>query len=336
MGKNMSRNYYLFKSGRLSRHQNTLYIETEDTKKPIPIEDIDSLYLFGECDLNTKFVNYMSQNNIPIHFFNYYGYYSGSFYPREEINAGQIIIKQAEHYIKSNKRLEIAKEFEEAQTNNILRNISYYGNRNNNSDEINTAKKKIEELQINIQSATDINQLMGIEGKIREFYYSIWREIIGEEHDFTKRVKRPPDNLVNSLISFGNSMMYATVLSEIYRSQLNPTISYLHEPGYRRYSLALDIAEIFKPIIIDKLIFSLLNTKQIKPDDYKKEDDCVFLNDNIKRLFVTNYEEKLTTTIKHRKLRRNISYRHLIRLECYKLVKHINNIEKYESFRAWW
>ena len=332
----MSRNYYLFKSGRLSRHQNTLYFESEDVKKPIPVEDIDSLYIFGECDLNTKFINYMSQYNVPIHFFNYYGYYTGSFYPREELNAGQVLIKQSEYYLKKTKRLEIAKEFELSQTNNILRNLFYYANRTEYKDKIDSVKCAIENMEKSIPTAKDISELMGIEGKIREFYYSAWKYIIGQEHNFEKRIKRPPDNLVNSLISFGNSMMYATVLSEIYRTQLNPTVSYLHEPGYRRYSLALDIAEIFKPIIVDKLIFSLLNTKQIKPNDYKKEDDAVFLKDNVKKLFISGYEDKLQTTIKHRKLKRNVSYRHLIRLECYKLIKHINSIENYEAFRAWW
>ena len=87
--------------------------------------------------------------------------------------------------------------------------------------------------------------------------------IINQEIEFDKRVMHPPDNMINSLISFVNSLVYTRTLSEIYHTQLNPTISYLHEPGIRRYSLCLDISEVFKPLIGDRLIFSLLNRKQI-------------------------------------------------------------------------
>jgi CRISP-associated protein Cas1 len=66
-------------------------------------------------------------------------------------------------------------------------------------------------------------------------------------------VRRPPDNILNALISFGNSLVYAAVLGQIYRTQPNPTLSFLHEPGVRRFSLSLDLAEIFKPLLTDRI-----------------------------------------------------------------------------------
>lgn len=332
----MSRNYYIFKSGRIRRQDNTIYIETDEEKKPIPVEDIDSLYLFGEMELNSKFLNFIAQNNIPAHFFNYYGYYSGSYYPREYLNSGFLLVHQVKHYLDNKKRLVIAKEIELSAAHNILTNVSYYLNRRDDKDELQEVKCKIEELVARINDALSVSELMGLEGKIRELYYSVWENMISQDIDFEKRVKRPPDNLVNALISFGNSMMYSTVLSEIYRTQLNPTISYLHEPGERRFSLALDIAEIFKPIIIDRLIFSLLNNRQIKLEDAKQTVEGCVLCEESRKLFIKGYEDKLQTTIKHRRLKRHVSYKHLIRLECYKLSKHLTNIETYDSFKAWW
>lgn len=332
----MARNYYIFKSGRMSRQDNTIYIETTEGKKPIPVEDIDSLYVFGEVDLNTKLLNFISQKNIPSHFFNYYGFYSGSFYPREYLNSGFLLVNQVGHYTNNKKRLVIAKEIELSAAHNITRNIAYYQNRNTDKAQLEDARSRIDELATRINDATSINELMGIEGKIREIYYSVWGSIINQDIEFEKRVKRPPDNLINALISFGNSMMYSTVLSEIYRTNLNPTISYLHEPGERRFSLSLDLAEIFKPIIVDRLIFSLLNNKQIKPEHTSQDIDGCYLHEEARKLFVKGYEEKLQTTIKHRRLKRNVSYQRLIRLECYKLVKHLTSVEPYESFKTWW
>lgn len=117
----------------------------------------------------------------------------------------------------------------------------------------------IEGLKKKIPNAQEIDQLMGIEGNIRKKYYEAWSVIINQEIEFEKRVTHPPDNMINSLISFVNSLIYSKTLTEIYHTQLNPTISYLHEPGSRRYSLCLDLSEIFKPLIGDRLIFSLLN-----------------------------------------------------------------------------
>lgn len=82
--------------------------------------------------------------------------------------------------------------------------------------------------------------------------------------------------MLNSLILFGNSLLYATILTEIYHTQLTPTVSYLHEPGERRYSLSLDISGVFKPVIVDRVIFNLVNNRTIKPEHFDKKLTPVF------------------------------------------------------------
>ena len=201
------------------------------------------------------------------------------------------------------KRLKIAKEIELAAANNILKNIAYYANRSKEKEALESIKAEIQISAAKIPDAKEVCELMGYEGHIRESYYKGWDFILGEDIEFEKRVKRPPDNLVNALISYGNTMMYSACLSEIYRSQLHPTISYLHEPGERRFSLALDMAEIFKPIIVDRLIFAFLNTKQIKPEHARKELNYCYLEESARKIFIKGFEEKLQTTIKHKKTR---------------------------------
>ena len=121
--------------------------------------------------------------------------------------------------------------------------------------------KEIDRLRNTLSNAETIEMLMGIEGNIRQHYYAEWNAIVNQEINFNKRVMHPPDNMINSLISFVNSLIYAKTLSEVYHTQLNPTISYLHEPGARRFSLCLDISEIFKPLktlFIIRIILRLL------------------------------------------------------------------------------
>lgn len=131
-------------------------------------------------------------------------------------------------------------------------------------------------------------------------------------------------------------MIYAKILSEIYHTQLNPTISYLHEPGARRFSLCLDVSEVFKPLIGDRLIFSLLNRKQITEDSFTKELNFLHLKKEASALISRELEERLKKTIMHKELGRQVSYQYLIRLEAYKLIKHLIGEKEYDGFKIWW
>lgn len=330
----MKQSYYLYTSGRLQRKDNTLEIVYKDnTKKSIPVERTSDLYVMSEFDFNTNLLNFLGQYGISVHFFNHYGFYMGTYYPRETLVSGKLLIKQVESYKNEEKRLKIAKAFIEAASYNIYRNLVYYNNRGKNLTEY---MKEIDYLRNKIQYCKDVQELMGIEGNIRKIYYDSWNVIISQNIAFEKRVKNPPDNAINSLISYVNTIIYTRVLSEIYKTQLNPTISYLHEPSERRFSLCLDIAEIFKPIIADRLIFSMLNKKQITEKDFEKDLNFTYIKEKARKEISRELDLRLQTKIKHKKLGREVSYEYLIRLEVYKIIKYLLEDEEYEGFKMWW
>ncbi len=330
----MGEKFYIFKNGVLSRKDNNIRMTTKEGDiKDIKSEVVDEIFLFGEIDLNTKLLNFLSQKGIILHIFNYYGFYSGSYYPKETNVSGYLVVNQVKHYIDETLRLSIAKEILKTASSNIYRNLRYYNSRGSELDDFLT---EIDSLSKKLDFATNINQIMGIEGNIRKKYYSAWNIIINQDIEFTKRTKRPPDNMINSLISFANSLIYTTTLSEIYKTQLNPTISYLHEPGEKRFSLSLDISEIFKPLIADRMIFSLLNKNKITIDDFDEESNFTYLKENSRKKIIEDYDIRLERTIFHKELNRDVSYRYLIRLECYKIIKHIIGEKEYSGFRIWW
>jgi CRISPR-associated protein Cas1 len=125
-------------------------------------------------------------------------------------------------------------------------------------------------------------------------------------------------------------------LRAIQQTQLNPTISFLHEPGERRYSLSLDISEIFKPLLVDRVIFKVLNKKELQESDFDQKLNKVVLKDKGKKKFIQAFEDRMLETIKHRSLNRNVSYKHLIKLECYKLQKQLLHLEEYKPFKMYW
>ena len=332
--EDMKQSYYLYRSGRLQRKDNTLEIIYKDnTKKSIPVERVDDIYVMTELDFNTSLLNFLSSYGVNIHFFNYYGFYTGTYYPKESLVSGKLLIKQVEHYNDKEKRLNIAKAFIDAASYNIYRNLTYYNNRGKG---LKKYMEDIDYLRKQISLCKDVPELMGIEGNIRKVYYDSWNIIINQDIAFEKRVKNPPDNAINSLISYVNTIIYTRVLSEIYKTQLDPTISYLHEQSERRFSLCLDIAEIFKPIIADRLIFSMLNKKQITEKDFENGLNFTYIKDKTRKEITREIDLRLQTKIKHKKLGREVSYEYLMRLEVYKLIKHFLENEKYEGFKMWW
>ncbi|MDI3312555.1 MAG: type I-B CRISPR-associated endonuclease Cas1b [Thermoanaerobacterium sp.] len=330
----MKKPVYIFSDGELHRKDNTLYFEGENGRKFIPVENTSEIMIFGEVSLNKRFLEFISQSEIILHFFNHYGYYVGSFYPREHLNSGYMILKQAENYINENKRLYIAQKFIEGAYRNIRQVLKYYQNRGKNLDDIIYAIERLGDL---ITGTSDVNELMAIEGNIREYYYKSFDDILGSsDFKFDVRSKRPPKNSLNVLMSFGNSLMYTTVLSEIYKTHLDPRIGYLHSTNFRRFTLNLDVSEIFKPVVVDRVIFTVVGKSIIKKDDFDKDAEGLLLKDKAKMAFIEEYENKLKTTINHRSLGNNVSYRRLIRLELYKLEKHLMGEEEYQPFVAQW
>ncbi len=135
------------------------------------------------------------------------------------------------------------------------------------------------------------------------------------------------------LVSFGNSLLYTAVLAQIYQTHLDPRIGFLHEANYRRHSLNLDVAEVFKPVLVDRLIFRLVRRGQVKAGHFLREGDGVFLSEAGRRLVVEEWEKTLQTTYRHLTLRRSVSYRTTLRLELYKLEKHLIGEAPYVPYR---
>ena len=331
----MKETIYIFTNGILKRKDNSLVYITEDNKKKyIPVENIREIMIFGETTINNKLLVFLSQKEIILSYFNYYGYYSGSFYPREHYNSGFMTLKQANAYSDVNHRLKIAKEFVKGAALNSLKIINYYVNRNKKLEKQNN---NIISLIAKLPEQKNISELMAIEGQIKQIYYSCFNTILAQpEFTFSSRNKRPPKDYINALISFSNSIIYTMVLSEIYQTHLDPRIGFLHATNSRRFSLNLDVAELFKPIIGDRLIFSVINKKIITSDCFEKNTNGIMLNEKGKQNFLKQFQIKLNQTVKYQKLNKNVSYRRLIRLELYKIEKEIIQEKKYEAFVVNW
>lgn len=310
---------YLFSEGMIERRDDSLLFKTSENNHYLPIKNLKEIYLLNDCTITSKAISLAGKQGILIHFFDYYGNYSGTFYPKEYLLSGNLTLKQVEYFQQN--RLNIAKAIVSGISKNI-HFILYHYYRHSKIELKNTLdflKKDIPNL---LNRATSINQILMIEGKIWSLFYESFEEFLPHDFLMNKRVRRPPDNPMNALISFGNSILYSKTITQIYHTHLNQTISFLHSPSESRFSLCLDLCEVFKPIIVFRTIFYCINNKKIQVSKHFDKDlNYCILNEKGKRIFLEELDNRFNDTIEHKKLKRKISYKELIRLDGYKLIK---------------
>jgi CRISPR-associated protein Cas1 len=330
----MNDNYHVFSDGRIERHNDTIRLVTEDDeKKHLPIENAEALFLHGQIDFNTRLMSFLDDHGVAMHVFGWNDYYSGSIMPERGQTSGQTVVKQVRAYEDDDHRLRLAKSFVRGSIHNMRANVAYYDNR---EYDFGVALDALDRRQEDVSTVETIEETMGVEASARRAYYATFDDILPEGFVFNGRKYNPPDNKVNSLISFGNSLVYASIVSAIRATALDPTVSYLHEPGERRYSLALDIADLFKPLLADRVIFRLVNRGQLTAGDFETELNSCLLMESGRKAYSKAFEETLDQTVEHPELNRKVSYQYLLRLEAYKLKKHLLTGEPYEQFERWW
>lgn len=274
---------YIASIGELKRKDDSLCFRRNQKNIYLPVENIKEIYCLNEVSLNTKLLDFLSSKNIIIHFFNYYQGYSGTFYPKEKYINGKLLIKQVNAF--NDNREIIAKAIVNGISKNIYEVLYHYYK--HEKKEVKATLDWIKkELPIYLTNADNIKKILSVEGELWQRFYSTFKYILPEDFIMNKRVKRPPDNPINALISFGNTLLYTKTISAIYQTHLDQSISFLHEPTEQRFSLSLDLSEVFKPIIVFRTIFELVNNHKLKVDKhFDKKNKLLF----IERFRKTNF-----------------------------------------------
>lgn len=321
---------YLMSMGEITRKDNSLCFRKNGKNVYIPIENTKEIYCMNEVSVNTKLLDFLSQNHVVMHFFNYYEGYSGTFYPKDQYNSGRLLVKQVETYNSS--RLIVAKAIVRGIGSNIYEVLYHYYK--HNKKEVKEVLDWIrEEFYERVELAENVKEVMAAEGEVWMRFYGTFEYFLPEDFIMNKRVKRPPDNPINALISFGNTLLYTKTISAIYRTHLDQRISFLHEPSEGRFSLSLDISEVFKPVIVYRTIFDLANNRKLQVEKHfdKKVNYCL-LNDEGRKIFIEAFETRMESVFVHSRLKRKVTYRTAIKLDCYKLIKYILENKEFIPF----
>lgn len=330
----MANNHHVFADGELSRSEDTLRIDMLDGDlKHLPVESVDSLYLHGQVTFNTRALGLLNEHGVPVHVFGWNDYYCGSYLPKRSHVSGNTVVEQVRAYDDRDRRLAIATDIIGASIHNMRVNLQYYDAR---SHEFTTSIDKLDTLKERARAESSVESLRGVEAQARKEYYECFDAILRDPFELTRREYNPPSNEANALLSFLNAMTYTTCVSAIRKTALDPTVGFMHEPGERRFTLSLDIADIFKPILADRVMFRLVNRQQLTFDDFESELDGCLLTEEGRMTVLKEYEKTLDETIEHPRLSRHVSYKTLVQTDVYSLKKHVLTGEEYHPTERWW
>lgn len=321
---------YITSMGELTRKDNSLCFRKDGKNVYIPIENTREIYCLNEISINTKLLDFLSKNHVVVHFFNYYGGYSGTYYPKAQYPSGKLLVKQVNVFEEN--RLYVAKQIVKGIGRNIYE-VLYHYYKHEKKEVKETLDWIRKEFYEQVDRMDNIKSLMAVEGDLWTRFYTCFQFFLPEDFLMNKRVRRPPDNPMNAMVSFGNTLLYGKTITAIYQTHLDQRISFLHEPSEGRFSLSLDMSGVFKPIIVFRTIFELINNRRIQVAKHfdKKLNYCM-MNEEGRKIFIEAFESRLESVYQHPRLKRKVSYRTAMKLDCYKLIKYIMEGQEFIPF----
>lgn len=316
---------YLLRGTEIKRDQNTLVVVTEDRqKRRLPVQTLRHVVVLGATRLNSEVATFLGKNGVRLSFLDYYGYFSSSLEPAHHHHSGSVHLAQAKMILNDASRLTMASRILEAGAYNMLRNLKYYLYRGNRDLE-----KPIHllEQQLSKKKADSIEGLMGQEGGFRQDYYAAWGKI-NPTLTILKRTRRPPTDRINSLLSFCNGLIYSACTQAIAMTHLDPTLSFVHAPTQARNSLALDLAEVFKPLIADRIIFTVINKEMLDDGCYQEEAGVCLLSRTGRERVLHEFRNRMDNT----EIAGEVGWRRILLKEAFAVESHILELSEYEPF----
>lgn len=315
-------NLYIVSHGRLQQKERTLCLESEEETHHYPIEGLNDIYVFAEVDFNKRLFTLLHKHSIALHLFTRHRYI-GSYHPGNH-TTGVNTLRQARIYDDAPSRLRIAKSFVGSAMANMRRNIRYHGKQNPDRKLFESAEAALKHHRKNIQNIQTLPHLLAEEGRAKQIYLSLFDVILkGTGFRFEKRSKHPPENALNALMSLLNALLYNVAAKAIHEADLNIEIAYLHSTNHRSKSLHFDIAEIFKPILVDRLLIRLIKLRIIRHEHFER--DGITLTREGLVIVLKQFDDQIRKTLKRH--RRPQSYLSLIKRDVHTLKKHLKNPE---------
>ena len=242
------------RDARLNRHENALAVTSDAGRKAIPLNGVKHVLCMGDGSISIRLLKDMGRRGIRFTVLDAGERFLGAFEPEEEPPSGRVHIGQAALFLDEAARLRIAKLIVGAQVKSMRGLLQRY--RRNDTIDLDAFLSGVESALGMVRGAASIEALMGAEGRARAFLHDAFGRI-SPDAKLERRIRRPPSDPVNCLMSFFNMLLYSACANELAKTHLDRSISFLHAPGTGRRSLSIDMAETFRPVLSDALLLSI-------------------------------------------------------------------------------
>ena len=304
-----------------------LVVKEGETIRDIPLIHLGQVVLCGNISVTTPVMQTLLNEGIPIVYLSAYGRYQGVLMPQISRNS---LLRVAQHRVAddSEKCLALAKAFVHGKISNMrmmLQRRKWRGKTETDAEEttIESSIEGMRKMRGRLPKAENLPELLGFEGNASAEYFRSFSSMLNMEMGFSfeHRTRRPPKDPTNALLSFAYSLLTADVISAIQIVGLDPYVGFFHQQTYGRPCLALDLMEEFRPIIADSVVVTLINNRQITPNDFTQSHGGWFLKDAARKKFYAAYEKRKNETITHPVFKYKISFRRALELQVRLLAK---------------
>jgi CRISPR-associated protein Cas1 len=298
----------------------------EKTIAEARLMDTASIALFGNSQISSQACRAVLGRDIPIFYLSYGGWLSGF---ARSIDSHSLDLRIAQHHVSDNARLKISRAIVEGKVRNqrtMIRRLA--GPR---------GKRVLQALAIciaRVAKASALDELLGLEGRAARLYFEMFATLLAEgTFDFKSRTRRPPTDPINAMLSFGYAMLVKEALAAVIATGFEPNLGMYHGIRPGRPSLALDLMEEFRPLIVDSTVLSLVNTGEIRPSHFIRRGIGTNLTDDGRRVFIKAFERRLNATILHPTFGYEASYRRSLWLQARLLARTIQSeLDQYQPF----
>jgi CRISPR-associated protein Cas1 len=323
-------------------------------KERVPLIKIDEVVVLGEVTMTASALHLLLERDIEITFLGHYGQFKGRLSPSFSKNA---ILRMAQYraHLDMTRRCELARRFVIGKLMNQRTMLQRYQRRQSDPEmqqsieQMSTLLHQLAALRLdsvptpqrlatgdNRIAGTPLETILGMEGAGSAAYFSCFGKLLSDPRQwpFPGRVKRPPTDPVNALLSFGYSLLTSKVASAVQLVGFDHFVGYLHSSFYGRPALALDLVEEFRPIVVDSIVLNMLNNRMLASKDFVVELGAYNLKQEKRKVFFTKLEERLNEEVQHPMFGYKTTYRRCIELQARLLAKYLTGeIDAYPPLR---
>ena len=296
----------------------------------LPAIKVDRVVIFGNVQISTQALNFLLKEGIDTALLSMRGKLYGRLIPAENKNVF-LRLHQYRAYYDEAFRLQFSKELVRSKLKNgrrFLQRLSYGREYDisHSLDEMNRCVSQIDACQ-------STKSLRGYEGQGTAAYFQGFGQFV-KGFSFTGRNRRPPKDPVNSLLSFGYTLLADEISAAITAGGLDPYLGFFHEAHYGRASLCFDLCEEFRHLIVDGLVLDVINHQKIKKEDFELDEETgkICLTPDAQKIFLAAFEHKMSDTRRTAEAKPQ-TYRLSIHEQVNQLRKAVEGKEDYKGYR---